>query len=78
MSATEGEGVRIRVSPVSKVAAIMIMALGVFTLVGGLATGYRILLGSGIGITALGIALYILLYKFTRKVFREVAKAAES
>lgn len=64
----------VRVSPISKFAAIMIMALGVFTLVGGLATGYLILLASGVAITALGIVLYGLLYKFTRKVQREISK----
>ncbi len=65
----------VRVSPISKFAAIMIMALGIFTLIGGLATGYLILLGSGIGITALGIVLYALLYWFTRKVQKEIKGA---
>lgn len=66
----------VRVSPISKAAAIMIMALGVFTLIGGLATGFLILLTSGIAITALGVVLYGLLYKFTRRVQREVTNGA--
>ncbi len=60
----------VRVSPISRVAAILIMALGVFTLlfVNDIA---------GVAFIVLGVILYALLYRFTRRVENEL-RSAES
>jgi len=62
----------VRVSPISKSAAILLVILGVFTLVAGLSTGVLTVTIAGLAITVLGLALYRLLYRFTRKVEREI------
>lgn len=60
------------VSPVSRIAAVLIIALGAFTLLGSLAAGQ--LLGEVLGavILGLGIFLYRFLYTFTAKLEREM------
>ena len=60
----------VRVSPISRTAAILIIALGVFTL---------LLVNeiAGIAFLALGVVLYALLYRFTAKLNAGV-RAAES
>jgi heme O synthase-like polyprenyltransferase len=60
--------VSVRVSPISRAAAILIILLGVFTLVfvNGIA---------GIAFLALGIVLYVLLYRFTAKLNTAVREA---
>lgn len=60
----------VRVSPISRVAAILIMALGVFTLV--LVNDI-----AGVAFIVLGVILYALLYRFTRRVENEL-RSAES
>jgi membrane protein implicated in regulation of membrane protease activity len=62
----------VKVSPVSKTAALLILALGVLMLVAGLSTGIVINTVAGVAITALGVALYVVLKKFTAKVQREI------
>ena len=62
----------VRVSPISKTAAILLVVLGVFTLIVGLATGVIGVTVAGLGITVLGLALYRLLYRFTRKLRKEI------
>lgn len=62
----------VRVSPISKTAAILLVVLGLFTLVVGLATGVTGVIVAGLGITVLGLALYRLLYRFTRKVQQDI------
>jgi len=62
----------IRVSRVSKFAALLILALGIFTLVAGLATGLSADMVAGTAFILLGAILYRLLYRFARKVEREV------
>jgi hypothetical protein len=62
----------VRVSPVSKTAAIIIIALGLFLLVGGLAAQDEYDAIAGFAITVLGLFLYRLLFRFTRKVRREL------
>ena len=53
------------VSPISRLAAILLIILGVFTLVFVLAI-------AGIAILVLGIVLYWLLYRFSARVEREL------
>lgn len=62
----------VRVSPISKTAALLIIVLGVFTLVAGLSTGVVEVTVAGGAITVLGLVLYRLLYVFTKKVRREI------
>jgi hypothetical protein len=62
----------VRVSPVSKTAAIIITVLGLFLLFGGLAAQDELDAIAGFAITVLGLALYRLLFRFTRKVTREL------
>ena len=61
-----------RVSPVSRLAAVLIIALGTFTLVAGLSTGMFENTVAGVAFTVLGVVLYRLLYRFTGKVQREI------
>ena len=60
------------VSPISRGAAILIIAIGVFTLFGSYAA--RQVLGEVVGfvITGLGVFLYRFLYTFTAKLEREM------
>jgi hypothetical protein len=64
--------VSVRVSPISKTAAILIIALGIFTLVAGLTTGIVESMIAGVAITILGLVLYRLLFIFTRKLQKEM------
>ena len=54
----------VRVSPISRSAALLIIAVGVFTLIAGLTTGILADTIAGVAFTVLGIALYRLLYRF--------------
>jgi len=56
------------VSPVSRLAAILLIVLGIFTLV-------FVLVIAGIVILVLGIVLYWLLYRFSAKVEKELKDA---
>jgi len=67
----------VRVSPISKVAAILIMAIGVFVLLGGFVTGELASYIAGSAFVALGVVLYILLIWFTRKLRREIGEAEQ-
>jgi len=58
----------VRVSPISRTAAILIIVLGVFTLLFVNAI-------AGIAFLALGLALYALLYRFTAKLNTEIGRA---
>jgi hypothetical protein len=66
----------VKVSPVSKTAALLILALGVLMLVAGLSTGIVVNTVAGVAITALGVALYLVLKAFTAKVNREIEGSA--
>ena len=66
----------VRVSPVSRFAAILIMALGVFTLIAGVVADVAANVVAGVAFTILGVALYLLLYRFSRRVRGELEKAA--
>jgi hypothetical protein len=62
----------VKVSPVSKTAALIILALGILMLVAGLSTGIVVNTVAGAAITALGAGLYLALKAFTAKVKREI------
>jgi membrane protein implicated in regulation of membrane protease activity len=67
--------VKVRVSPISRTAAILIIAIGVFVLTGGIVTGTLASDIAGGAFLVLGVFLYLLLYKFTRRLEREIAGA---
>jgi membrane protein YdbS with pleckstrin-like domain len=64
----------VRVSPVSKLAAILIIAVGAFVLLAAFATGELASYIAGSAFVALGVILYILLIWFTRKLRREIGE----
>lgn len=70
--------VKVRVSPVSRTAAILIIAVGVFVLTAGLATDTLASDIAGGAFIALGVLLYYLLLRFTKKLEREISEARES
>lgn len=57
----------VKVSPISRFVSLLIIAIGVFTLLGGWATGILEDSIAGIAFIILGIVLYSLLYKFGGK-----------
>ncbi len=70
--------VKVRASPISRAAAILIIAIGAFVLLAGLATDILASDVAGSAFIILGVVLYLLLYKFTRKLEREIAEAEKS
>ncbi len=69
---------KVRVSPISRTAAILIVAIGVFVLIGGLVTDTLASEIAGGAFVILGVALYYLLFRFTRKLEREIAEAQKA
>lgn len=65
----------VRVSPISRTAAFLIMAIGAFVLVAGLSTDEIAYDISGAAFIALGVVLYLILLRFTRKLSREIEEA---
>jgi membrane protein implicated in regulation of membrane protease activity len=70
--------VKVRVSPVSKTAAILIIAVGVFVLTAGLATGALASDIAGGAFVVLGVVLYLLLFRFTKKLERDITEAQKT
>ncbi|HZW84536.1 MAG TPA: hypothetical protein VFE91_01360 [Nitrososphaerales archaeon] len=68
----------VRVSPISRTAAIVILAIGVFTLFTGVVADIVENEIAGVAIIALGIFLYRLLYRFSDRVSKEVREAEKS
>jgi drug/metabolite transporter (DMT)-like permease len=64
----------VRVSPISKIAAILIMAVGAFVLLGGFVTGELASYIAGSAFVVLGVILYLLLIWFTKKLSREIGE----
>jgi len=64
----------VRVSPVSKIAAILIIAVGAFVLLGGFVTGELASYIAGSAFVILGVVLYLLLIWFTKKLRREIGE----
>ena len=65
----------VRVSPISRTAAILIMAVGAFVLIVGLSTGEVGYDVSGVVFLALGVVLYLVLIRFTRNLGRQIEEA---
>jgi hypothetical protein len=57
----------VKVSPISRFVSLLIIAIGIFTLLVGWATGILQDSIAGIAIIILGIILYGLLYRFDKK-----------
>jgi drug/metabolite transporter (DMT)-like permease len=68
----------VRVSPISRTAALLIIAVGVFVLVAGLTTGEAASDIAGVVFIALGLFLYGFLLRFTRKLEREISDAQKA
>jgi len=64
----------VRVSPISKTAAILIIAIGAFVLLGGFVTGDLASYIAGSAFIILGVILYVLLIWFTKKLRREIGE----
>jgi len=64
----------VRVSPISKLAAILIIAVGAFVLLAAFVTGELASYIAGSAFVALGVVLYVLLIWFTRKLRREIGE----
>ncbi|MDG6965815.1 MAG: hypothetical protein JRM75_04030 [Nitrososphaerota archaeon] len=62
----------VRASPISKTAAILIIIVGIFVLLAGLLARVVASEVEGIAFIALGLALYGLLRRFTRKLREEI------
>jgi membrane protein implicated in regulation of membrane protease activity len=63
------------VSPISRTASILIIAIGAFVLLAGLSTqevAYDI---SGVVFIVLGVVLYLILLRFTRNLRRQIDEA---
>ena len=58
----------VRVSPISRTAAILIIVLGVFTL-------FFVNEIAGVAFLALGVILYALLYRFTARLNTDIGRA---
>ena len=70
-------GVQVRVSPISRTAAILIIAIGAFVLLAGLSTGELAYDVAGVAFLALGLVLYRVLLRFTRKLQKEISEAQQ-
>jgi Flp pilus assembly protein TadB len=67
--------VSVRASPISKTAALLIIALGVFTLFAGIVGGVIANDIAGVAIIVLGLVLYRMLFRFARKLERQIKDA---
>ncbi|HEV2139469.1 MAG TPA: hypothetical protein VGR53_11590 [Nitrososphaerales archaeon] len=65
----------VRASPISKTAALLIIALGVFTLFAGVVGGVVVNDIAGVAIIVLGLVLYRMLFRFARKLERQISDA---
>ena len=63
----------VRASPISKTASVLIMIIGAFVLLTGVAAGVVVNVVAGAAFMVLGVALYGLLQRFARRLREEVA-----
>jgi membrane protein implicated in regulation of membrane protease activity len=66
---------KVRVSPISKTAALLIIAIGVFVLFTGLVADVLASEVAGAAFIILGLILYGVLFRFTRKLERDINSA---
>jgi membrane protein implicated in regulation of membrane protease activity len=64
----------VRASPISKTAALLIVAIGVFVLIGAFVTGDLASYIAGTAFVVLGVVLYLLLMWFTNKLRRDITE----
>lgn len=62
----------VRVSPISRTAAILIILVGLFVLFTGLVAGVPASEIAGAAFIVLGVSLYMLLFRITRRMERDV------
>lgn len=65
----------VRASPISKTAALLIIAIGIFVLFAGLVAGVIANDVAGVVFIVLGVVLYRLLFRFARKLQKEFEEA---
>lgn len=63
----------VKASPISKTASVLILVIGIFVLFTGVAADVVVNVVAGAAFILLGLALYGLLHRFTRKLQEEVA-----
>lgn len=68
----------VRASPISKMAAILIIGVGAFVLLAAFATGEIASYIAGSAFITLGVVLYLLLIWFTKKLEREIREIQKS
>ncbi len=68
----------VRASPISKTAALLIIALGVFTLFAGVVGGVIVNDIAGVAIIVLGLVLYRMLFRFARKLKKQINDVEKS
>jgi membrane protein implicated in regulation of membrane protease activity len=66
----------VRASPISKTASILIILIGAFVLFTGIVAGALANDVAGVAFIALGLALYWLLLRFTKKLQTEFSGSA--
>jgi len=67
----------VRVSPISRTAAILIVAVGAFVLFAGIVAGVPASDVAGVAFIVLGVVLYWLLYRFTRNLQRKISEVQQ-
>lgn len=65
----------VRVSPISRTAALLIIIVGVFTLIAGVVGGVLAYDIAGAAFVALGVILHRLLIRFTRNLRKQIDEA---
>lgn len=68
----------VRASPISKTAALIIIALGVFMVFAGVVAGVVVNEIAGVGIIVLGLVLYRLLFRFARRLEKQISDAEKN
>ena len=66
----------VRASPISKTAAALIVVVGLFVLLAGVVTGVLAEMGAGVAFVVLGVALWGLLLRFTRRLNAQTVDSA--
>lgn len=66
----------VKASPISKTASVLIIVIGIFVLLTGLVAGVLGNVVAGVSFIVLGVILYLLLIRFTKKLRREISDAA--
>ena len=63
----------VKASPISRTASILIVVIGAFVLLTGLLAGVLANVVAGVSFIVLGVALYLLLARFTKKLRAEIS-----